>query len=141
MTQRSAWMTDELDGLRALARDFLAKEVAPNIEKFIDQHHVDRDLWNKAGEVVIEPGDVAVTPAAVDQIVSTIRVFEHELIDGLRAVVELPHQRLVEVVHKRPGRSVGNSHRRVNASLHALQSEFSPRRSSCTASLLSNSSP
>ncbi len=44
-------MTDELDALRSLARDFLAKEVVPNQEKFIEQHHVDRDIWNKAGEL------------------------------------------------------------------------------------------
>jgi acyl-CoA dehydrogenase len=44
-------MTNDLDALRELARDFFAKEVAPNIDKFIEQHHVDRDLWNRAGEV------------------------------------------------------------------------------------------
>ncbi|OBK17582.1 acyl-CoA dehydrogenase [Mycobacterium asiaticum] len=44
-------MTEELDGLRELIRDFLAKEVVPNTDKFIEQHHVDRDLWNKAGEL------------------------------------------------------------------------------------------
>ncbi|WP_155763677.1 acyl-CoA dehydrogenase family protein [Mycobacterium asiaticum] len=51
MSHRSAWMTEELDGLRELIRDFLAKEVVPNTDKFIEQHHVDRDLWNKAGEL------------------------------------------------------------------------------------------
>lgn len=44
-------MDDDLDALRELARAFYDKELAPNIEKFIDQHHVDRDLWNKAGEL------------------------------------------------------------------------------------------
>lgn len=37
--------------MRDLARSFCAKEIKPNIEKFIEQHHVDRDLWNKAGEL------------------------------------------------------------------------------------------
>lgn len=49
--RRSPWMTDDLDALRELARAFCEKEIAPNIEKFIGQHQVDRDLWNKAGEL------------------------------------------------------------------------------------------
>ncbi|AUN40980.1 acyl-CoA dehydrogenase family protein [Tsukamurella tyrosinosolvens] len=49
--RRSSWMNDELDALRDLADKFLAKELTPNIEKFAEQHHVDRDLWNKAGEL------------------------------------------------------------------------------------------
>ncbi|OBF99486.1 acyl-CoA dehydrogenase family protein [Mycolicibacter sinensis] len=44
-------MTDDLDALRELARAFCEKEIAPNIEKFIGQHQVDRDLWNNAGEL------------------------------------------------------------------------------------------
>jgi acyl-CoA dehydrogenase len=44
-------MTEDLAAVRDLARNFFEKEVAPNAEKFIDQHHVDRDLWNKAGEL------------------------------------------------------------------------------------------
>lgn len=48
---RSSWLDDDLDALRGLARSFCDKEIKPNIEKFVDQHHVDRDLWNKAGEL------------------------------------------------------------------------------------------
>ncbi|MFD3706648.1 acyl-CoA dehydrogenase family protein [Nocardia sp. NPDC058658] len=48
---RSSWMNEDLDALRDLARAFLAKEVEPNTDKFREQHHVDRELWNKAGEV------------------------------------------------------------------------------------------
>ncbi|MFT4044396.1 MAG: acyl-CoA dehydrogenase family protein [Gordonia sp. (in: high G+C Gram-positive bacteria)] len=51
MAERSSWETDELAALRDLSRSFFEKEVGPNIEKFISQHHVDRDLWNKAGEL------------------------------------------------------------------------------------------
>ncbi|MDL9938516.1 acyl-CoA dehydrogenase family protein [Gordonia sp. ABSL1-1] len=51
MPVRSAWENDDLTALRDLARSFCEKEIKPNIEKFIDQHHVDRDLWNKAGEL------------------------------------------------------------------------------------------
>ncbi|MFI9409817.1 acyl-CoA dehydrogenase family protein [Nocardia gamkensis] len=48
-TYRSAWLDDDLDALRELARSFFAKELTPNIDKFIEQHHVDRDFWTKAG--------------------------------------------------------------------------------------------
>jgi acyl-CoA dehydrogenase len=48
---RSCWLDDDLDALRGMARAFCEKEIKPNLEKFIEQHHVDRDLWNKAGEL------------------------------------------------------------------------------------------
>jgi len=41
----------ELDDLRDLARTFSEKEIKPNIETFIANKQVDRDLWNKAGEL------------------------------------------------------------------------------------------
>ncbi|CAM2972675.1 acyl-CoA dehydrogenase family protein [Skermania piniformis] len=50
-TSRSRWLTDELDALRDLVRGFFAKEIAPHSERFIEQHHVDRDLWTKAGDL------------------------------------------------------------------------------------------
>ncbi|MEU4417761.1 acyl-CoA dehydrogenase family protein [Nocardia salmonicida] len=48
---RSSWMNEDLDALRDMTRAFMAKELVPNIDKYREQHHVDRDLWNKAGEV------------------------------------------------------------------------------------------
>ncbi|GAB2523286.1 acyl-CoA dehydrogenase family protein [Nocardia heshunensis] len=48
---RSPWLDEDLDELRKLARAFCEKEIAPNIEKFIAQHHVDRDLWQVAGSL------------------------------------------------------------------------------------------
>ncbi|MFC8386880.1 acyl-CoA dehydrogenase family protein [Nocardia sp. NPDC057272] len=48
---RSSWMDEDLDALRDMTRAFMAKELVPNIDKYREQHHVDRDLWNKAGEV------------------------------------------------------------------------------------------
>lgn len=48
---RSSWLDDDLDALRELARSFCEKEIKPNAERFIDQHHVDRELWTKAGEL------------------------------------------------------------------------------------------
>jgi acyl-CoA dehydrogenase len=44
-------MNADLNVLRALARAFYQKELEPYIDKFSEQHQVDRDLWNKAGEL------------------------------------------------------------------------------------------
>jgi acyl-CoA dehydrogenase len=48
---RSPWMTDELDMLRATARRFFEDEVAPHAERFRRQHRIDREVWQKAGEL------------------------------------------------------------------------------------------
>ncbi|GGS37424.1 acyl-CoA dehydrogenase [Actinokineospora fastidiosa] len=48
---RSPWMDDDLDAFRDLARTFCEKELTPNVERWIEQKEVDRDLWRKAGEV------------------------------------------------------------------------------------------
>ncbi|GAA1507962.1 acyl-CoA dehydrogenase family protein [Nocardioides humi] len=44
-------MNQDLDDFRDLARTFCEKEIKPNVERFIENRQVDRDLWNKAGEV------------------------------------------------------------------------------------------
>ena len=44
-------MNTDLEALRELARAFYEKEVQPRIDKFAEQHHVNRDLWDKAGEL------------------------------------------------------------------------------------------
>ena len=49
--QRSPWMDEDLDAFRDLARSFCEKELSPNVERWIEQKHVDRELWTKAGEV------------------------------------------------------------------------------------------
>jgi acyl-CoA dehydrogenase len=48
---RAAWMTDELALLRETARDFFRRESVPHHERWSAQQHVDREFWNKAGEV------------------------------------------------------------------------------------------
>ena len=48
---RSPWMTEELDMLRATARRFFEEEVAPKAAKFRAQHHIDRDVWRRAGDL------------------------------------------------------------------------------------------
>ncbi|GAB2979467.1 acyl-CoA dehydrogenase family protein [Nocardioides montaniterrae] len=47
--RRQPWMNQDLDDFRAMCRTFMEKEVRPNVEKYIEQKEVDRDLWNKAG--------------------------------------------------------------------------------------------
>jgi acyl-CoA dehydrogenase len=51
LTQRSSWMTDDLDAFRELARAFCQKELAPNHERWAQAKQVDRELWTKAGEI------------------------------------------------------------------------------------------
>ncbi|SOE97230.1 acyl-CoA dehydrogenase [Burkholderia sp. D7] len=48
---RSPWMNEELDMLRETARRFFEEEVVPNAHKWREQHHVDREVWKKAGEL------------------------------------------------------------------------------------------
>ena len=50
-TRRSPWMDKDLDDVRDLARTFCEKEIKPHIETFIADKHVDRELWNRAGDV------------------------------------------------------------------------------------------
>ncbi len=48
---RSPWMDEELDLFRDAARRFVENEIVPNDARFREQHHVDRELWSRAGEV------------------------------------------------------------------------------------------
>ena len=41
----------EHDAFRDMVRKFYLQEVVPNTAKYEQQQHVDRDLWNKAGEL------------------------------------------------------------------------------------------
>ncbi|MCE5290477.1 MAG: acyl-CoA dehydrogenase family protein [Nocardiaceae bacterium] len=50
-TSHSPWMDPELHELRDLAAKFFNSEIAPHAERFAEQHHVDRDLWNRAGDL------------------------------------------------------------------------------------------
>jgi acyl-CoA dehydrogenase len=48
---RPAWSDDDVEAFRDLAHSFLAKECAPHEERWNEQQHVDREIWNKAGEL------------------------------------------------------------------------------------------
>ncbi len=51
LTQSSPWMDEDLAAFRDLARTFCEKELTPNIDRWIENKQVDRELWTKAGEV------------------------------------------------------------------------------------------
>lgn len=51
MTDRPRWMDDETEALEQLSYDFFSKEAAPNESRYGQQHHVDRDLWTRAGSL------------------------------------------------------------------------------------------
>jgi acyl-CoA dehydrogenase len=48
---RPSWSDDDLEAFRDLARSFFEKECAPHEERWAEQQHVDREVWNKAGEL------------------------------------------------------------------------------------------
>ncbi|WP_229483222.1 acyl-CoA dehydrogenase family protein [Massilia horti] len=58
MELRSPWMTPELETFRDAVHRFVAHEVTPHQDRWRKQQHVDRDLWNKAGELGLLLADV-----------------------------------------------------------------------------------
>lgn len=48
---QSPWMTDDVSDVAELARTFFAKDVVPHLERFAEQHEVDREVWTKAGDL------------------------------------------------------------------------------------------
>ncbi|WP_229457919.1 acyl-CoA dehydrogenase family protein [Massilia glaciei] len=58
MDTTSPWMDAELEGLRDATRRFVASEVTPHQERWRKQQHVDRELWNKGGEMGILLADI-----------------------------------------------------------------------------------
>nr|WP_294974835.1 acyl-CoA dehydrogenase family protein [uncultured Pseudomonas sp.] len=47
---QSPWLTDDLPIFQESVRRFVAEELVPNEERWTQQHYVDREIWNKAGE-------------------------------------------------------------------------------------------
>jgi acyl-CoA dehydrogenase len=46
-----SWSDDDIEAFRDLARAFFEKECAPHEQRWNEQQHVDREVWNKAGEL------------------------------------------------------------------------------------------
>ena len=49
-TYVSPWMKDEVADVATLARTFFEREVVPNLERFAEQHQVDKETWLAAGK-------------------------------------------------------------------------------------------
>jgi len=48
---RSPWVDDEITALKDMATKFFEAELLPHQERFAAQKYVDREFWNKAGEL------------------------------------------------------------------------------------------
>ena len=86
---RSPWMDEELDLFRDAARRFVESEIVPHDARFREQHHVDRDLWNKAGEVGLLCTDIPDRYGGVGGDVRHEAIVVEEL--GRRGVTSLGH--------------------------------------------------
>jgi acyl-CoA dehydrogenase len=53
-----SWSNPELASFCDAVRRFVASEIAPHGQRWRDQQHVDRDLWNKAGEMGLLASDI-----------------------------------------------------------------------------------
>ena len=54
----SSWMNPELQTFREQVRRFVAAELTPHQERFAAQQHVDRPIWNRAGELGVLCADI-----------------------------------------------------------------------------------
>jgi acyl-CoA dehydrogenase len=86
---RSPWMDEELDLFRDAARRFVENEIAPNDARFREQHHVDRELWSRAGEVGLLCTDIPDHYGGVGGDVRHEAVVVEEL--GRRGITSLGH--------------------------------------------------
>lgn len=86
---RSPWMDEELDLFREAVSRFVESEIVPNDARFREQHHVDRELWSKAGEVGMLCTDIPERYGGVGGDVRHEAVVVEEL--GRRGITSLGH--------------------------------------------------
>jgi acyl-CoA dehydrogenase len=86
---RSPWMDEELELFRDAARRFVESEILPHDARFREQHHVDRELWNKAGEVGLLCTDIPDRYGGVGGDVRHEAIVVEEL--GRRGITSLGH--------------------------------------------------
>jgi long-chain-acyl-CoA dehydrogenase len=86
---RSPWMDEELDLFREAVSRFVESEISPHDARYREQHHVDRELWNKAGEVGILCTDIPERYGGVGGDVRHEAVVVEEL--GRRGITSLGH--------------------------------------------------
>jgi acyl-CoA dehydrogenase len=58
MNLTSPWMNPELEGFRDAVRRFVDIEITPHQQRYKQQQHVDRALWNKGGEMGLLLADI-----------------------------------------------------------------------------------
>ena len=58
MNTTSPWMNAELEGFRDAVRRFVNAEIVPHQDKWKTQQHVDREVWQKAGEMGMLLADI-----------------------------------------------------------------------------------
>jgi acyl-CoA dehydrogenase len=46
-----AWSDEDIEAFRDLANTFMTKECAPHEQRWGEQQHIDREVWNRAGEL------------------------------------------------------------------------------------------
>jgi len=86
---RSPWMDEELELFRDAARRFVESEILPHDARFREEHHVDRELWNKAGEVGLLCTDIPDRYGGVGGDVRHEAIVVEEL--GRRGITSLGH--------------------------------------------------
>ncbi len=59
MNAQLAWRTPDLEDFRVAVRRFIAAEITPHQEQWKKQQHVDRSVWNKAGDMGMLLADIA----------------------------------------------------------------------------------
>ncbi|MEO6886862.1 MAG: acyl-CoA dehydrogenase family protein [Jatrophihabitantaceae bacterium] len=72
--ERPAWSDDDIEAFRDLARTFFEKECAPHEDRWAEQQHVDREIWNKAGDLGL------LCPSIPEQFGGGGGTFAHEVV-------------------------------------------------------------
>lgn len=54
----SPWMDAELEGFRDAVRRFVDREIVPHQQRWREQQHVDREVWQQAGEMGLLLADI-----------------------------------------------------------------------------------
>src|SRR3990167_7129044 len=86
---RSPWLDDELDMYREAVRRFVENEIVPHDARWREQHHVDREIWNKAGGVGLLCTDIPAEYGGVGGDVRHEAVVAEEM--GRHGITSLGH--------------------------------------------------
>jgi acyl-CoA dehydrogenase len=95
MFDRSPWMNDELEAFREQVRRFVATEVTPHEARWAEQQHVDREVWNKAGELGMLLPDVPVEYGGSGGTFAHLAVVTEELLAAGNAAFAIPVHAIV----------------------------------------------